>query len=437
MAMSKILLISRTGFSDQEANGITMKVLLSAWHSDEKAVFYCDVQPPDFSAACECFRTTDMDMLKAFVRKGRGKAFSESDAQETVSCRQTTDAKLKSAVPKSVPKWMKQRKYDFRLKWLREILWSVSPWGHRKLEKWIDKVSPDAVIYMVGESIYLDKLVLHICQKRNLPLVLYNCEAFRLIDIQRRKGLERKYYKYIKRLYAKLNRLACFAIYNCEMLKEGYEQAYSSCPPSMVAYNSSDIGSEEYRAQGKPVITYFGNLGVGRTDSLIKMAKVLSEIDSTFHIDVYGKARQSDEDLIHQQKNLSYHGFISAEKLQAVIDHSDILLHTESFQPDIAEKLQYAFSTKIAQCLHAGRCLLSYIPKESASAQYLLKEECAVVATNEIELKEAWKLLLFDSQKRTEYAEAAREIGEKNHDAEITSKHVRTSIESAISKANS
>lgn len=230
---------------------------------------------------------------------------------------------------------------------------------------------------------------------------------------------------------------ACYVIYNCEMLKEGYEQEYSACPPGMVAYNSADIDCAEYTAQGKPVITYFGNLGVGRTDSLIKMAKVLFEIDPSFHIDIYGKARQSDEALICQQENLSYHGFISAEKLQTVIAQSDILLHTESFQPDIAKKLQYAFSTKIAQCLHAGRCLLSYVPKGSASAQYLLKENCAVVATNEIELRDAWKLLLFNSQKRTEYAKAAQEIGRKNHDAETTSKQVRAVIESAIAKANS
>ena len=110
--MSKILLISRTGFSDQEANGITMKVLLSAWQSDEKAEFYCDVQPPDYSAACECFRTTDMDMLKAFIGKGGGKAFCGSDAREPVYGQQITDVPLKSHGSYSIAQWMKQRKYE-------------------------------------------------------------------------------------------------------------------------------------------------------------------------------------------------------------------------------------------------------------------------------------------------------------------------------------
>lgn len=435
--MSTILLISRTGFSDQEANGITMKNLLSAWRPDEKAEFYCDVQPPDYSAAYKYFRTTDMDMLKAFVGKGSGTVFCRTTSQEPVLNSKSVDISIKTSGSSSIPRWMKQRKYDFRLKWLREILWFFSPWGHRKLENWITEVSPDAVVYMVGESIFLDKLVLHVCQKRLLPLVLYNGEAFRLIDIKKRKGLEREYYRYIKRLYSKLNRIACYVIYNCEMLKEGYEQEYTPCPKGMVVYNSADIHCSDYIAHEKPVITYFGNLGVGRTGSLIKMAEILSEIDHSVHIDVYGKAIQSDEALIRQQKNLSYHGLISADKLQTVIAESDILIHTESFQADIIDKLRYAFSTKIAQCLHAGRCLLSYIPKESASAQYLLKERCAVVATNENELREAWRMLLYNPQERVKFAKAAKEIGKKNHDVGITSKKVHAVIESAIAHYSS
>lgn len=46
-----------------------MKNLLSAWSSDEKAEFYCDVQPPDFTAADNYFRVTDIQMLTAFVGK--------------------------------------------------------------------------------------------------------------------------------------------------------------------------------------------------------------------------------------------------------------------------------------------------------------------------------------------------------------------------------
>ena len=434
--MSKILLIARTGFSNQEANGITMKVLLSAWPPDEKAVFYCDVQSPDYTACSDCFRTTDMDMLKAFLGKGGGQAFSSRAEADAIPCQYDTTIPIQTYTTHRIPQYLKQRKYDFRLKWLREILWLISPWGHARLQKWISKVAPKAVVYMVGESIFLDKLVLKICKRRNIPLILYNCEAFRLIDVLQRKGLEREYYKCIKNLYKRLYRISCLVIYNSVMLKEGYEQAYSTVVPSIVAYNSADIACADYIAKENPIITYFGNLGVGRVESLVQMARTLSEIDSSLHIDLYGKLEPKDEEEIRKQGNLVYHGFISAEKLQVVIENSDILLHTESFLPNIALKLKYAFSTKIAQCLRAGRCLLSYVPKESASAQYLLSENCSVVATNESELRDAWKELLFDTQRRTAYAKAAELVGTKNHNPSITSRYVKTCINKAISKTN-
>lgn len=65
--MGKVLLFSHNGFSDENANGITMKNLLSAWSAAEKAEFYCDVEPPDFSSAENYFRVTDMQMLTAFA----------------------------------------------------------------------------------------------------------------------------------------------------------------------------------------------------------------------------------------------------------------------------------------------------------------------------------------------------------------------------------
>lgn len=80
--MSKVLLFSRSGFSDENANGITMKNLLSAWSCAEKAEFYCDVEPPDFSAADEYFRVTDMQMLKALIGKRTEHVFRADAARE-------------------------------------------------------------------------------------------------------------------------------------------------------------------------------------------------------------------------------------------------------------------------------------------------------------------------------------------------------------------
>lgn len=126
--MSKILLFAHSGFSDQNANGLTIKNLLSAWEPEEKAECYYDVQPPDFTAAKQYFRVTDMDALKAMLGKQTQRCFTAGPTPERTS----------AGGPQSrpLPVWLKKRNYHFGVKWLREVLRMVSPWGHRRLAEW-------------------------------------------------------------------------------------------------------------------------------------------------------------------------------------------------------------------------------------------------------------------------------------------------------------
>ena len=108
--MPKILLFSHSGFSDTDANGITMKNLLSAFSPEEKAEFYCDVQSPDFTAARQYFRVTDMQVLKAFTGKRFETVFSFN--QSNVREAKENPTKV-SSQPRKIPAWLKKYKYNF------------------------------------------------------------------------------------------------------------------------------------------------------------------------------------------------------------------------------------------------------------------------------------------------------------------------------------
>lgn len=75
---------------------------------------------------------------------------------------------------------------------------------------------------MVGESIYMDRLVLRTVERTAAKLVLYNGEAYRIIDIKTRKGLERAYYRKAEKLYQRLNESSSLAIFNCTPLMDEY-----------------------------------------------------------------------------------------------------------------------------------------------------------------------------------------------------------------------
>lgn len=425
--MAKLMLVSFSGLSDHDANGMTMKAVLSAFRPEELCQFYSGTQTPDFTAAHAFFRVTDVQMMKSFL----GKKFQREFSYESDSAPEQSAGAGQQHKTGALPGFLKRRNQNFALRISRELLWSIAPWGRKKLMAWAEKEKPDALVYMVGESAFTDRLVLSLGKKLQIPLVLYNCEAYRLVDTKKRKGLDRLHHNRIKRTYRKLNERAALTIFNCASLKQCYEKAYAA-GNSMLAYNSGDLDNTPYEP-GNPVrLAYFGNLGIGRVDALLDVAKALETADPTLYIDVFGSARGGEDEKLKHISNVRFHGFVDQEKLRQVKMESDILLHAESFDPDLIPKLQYAFSTKIAQCLCAGRSLLSYAPKELISTRYLLDEGCAVVATSKEELEEKLRELVSKEEMRVHYADLAKDTAQKNHCREVMARQVREQIEAII-----
>lgn len=424
--MPRVMVFAHSGFSDSDANGITMKNLLSAFPAEDKAEFYLDVQSPDFSAAHRYFRVTDTQMVKALLGK-KTRHIYHYDPDD-----QAAGEKKSGSNAKKIPTWLKKQKYNFTLKWLREHLWSISPWGHRSLRKWMDDFAPEAVVYMVGESIFMDKLVLKTCRRYNVPLVLYNGEAFRIIDLKSRRGLERAYYRRVEKLYEKLNRRAAMVLYNCEMLRQDYEAKYPRVGQGLVVYNSAPCDHGPYTPGDDVKITYFGNLGVGRSDTLLEVAAVLDRIDPGLRLDIYGNALPEAARRFEETENIRYHGFVDAPTLHGIVEESDILLHVESFDETIIPKLKYAFSTKIAQCLCAGRCFVSFAPTGTASSRYLRSAEGALLLSDEQELEKWLTKLVHNPDLRREYAQKAAQTGRTNHNMEATAARVRRDVEGLL-----
>ncbi len=430
--MSKIFVFSYSGFSDCNANGKTYKALLKAWEPDEIMQFYCGQESPDFDFCHRFFKVTDKDMIKAFFRKNSGGYIERECTDE----KNKTVKVVQSKIDKSskFDKFLKKRKYNFVFRTLREIMWQISPWGRNNLKNKINEFNPDVIIYMVGESPFMDKLVLKTVKKRNTPLILYNCEAYRIVDLKTRKGLERAYYKKNQKLYTKLIQFAELIIYNSDFLKKSYCEKYSFDKTQAICLNSSmfDIGEYSLPQNKEPNITYFGNLGVGRVESILDVATALRDIKPNLKIYVYGNANEEKIDLMKNHPNIEYRGYVDQQKLRTIREEADVLLQVESFDKKIVPKLKFAFSTKIAQCLCSGRCLLSYAPKDMAATQYLIDNDCACIATSFEELKMALKKLLTEPELIQRYAQKAKLTAIKNHNVKNNSQKLRLLIEESI-----
>ena len=403
---------------------MTILSLMSAYSKDNLIQLCRSTDEKNFSFARSYFCVTDREMLTSFFFK---KARGIYDCPQNQTESSNMDISTSSA---ELSKGLRKNNYNFVLRWLRELLWIIAPWGKRKLLKWVKENNPQVIVYMVGESISNDIDVLRIVKKRKIPFVLYNCEGYRTINVDERKGIEKFFYKTVEKSYKKLQRLSGLVIYNCGYIKNRYQAMYKAPEKSIIAYNSASFDTTPYliKPEKKLTISYFGNLGVGRVASIMEIADFLMECHPDLKIDVYGRPSERDEQLMSRHPSIVLHGFVGQDTLLKVRENSDILLHTESFDPDIVPKLKNAFSTKIAQCLCSGRCLLTYAPIDMASTDYLLTEACACVASSKEEMKAKLNELIENPELRLMYANRALDSARKNHDKQITAELVKKSI---------
>ena len=425
--MKKILVISRDCFSQTNANGKTLESLLNSFKKDELMQFYTGVNNPDFEFCDSYFRVTDMQMMKSFFKKPVV-TVKERTYSECLNAKNSHEFESKI--------WSSLRKinYNFAIRFLREILWKVSPNWRKRFYRWLEMEKPKAILYMVGDSFFLDYLVIEVAKRFKIPIILFNVEAYRIIDCKERSGFDRLYNYKSERSYDKLQKLSALTIYNCNIIKNSFQSFYSvQNENALIAYNAHLFDVENYiPIKGRCNIVYFGNLGVGRVSSIIEIADTIKNISPNKKIDVFGKASDVDKQRLLFHPNINYHGLVGQDVLYKVKKDADILLQVESFVPEITKKLKYAFSTKIAQCLCAGRALLSYAPIETASTVYLKAENAAVITYNKSTLREELIKLIKHAEYRTEYANKALATAKRNHNSVEIGKVVKQRIEQIL-----
>ena len=422
--METILVISFNGFSETNANGKTLQALLSDYGAENLLQFYRGNEKIDFAFARSYFHVTDKEMLKSFFMKRPAGVYTDTEKCENGggAAVPSQSAALSSA--------LRKHNYNFLLRWTRELLWCIAPWGKKKFFRWLDEQNPKAIVYMVGESIFEDRLVCKIAKRKNIPVVLYNCEGYRLVDLQQRHGVERLFYRTVERSYRKLQKRTSLVIYNCQYLKRKYQQKYTTPENATIALNAAAFDTTVYGAKEKETlsIAYFGNLGVGRVPSLLQVADTIHHLRPGQKIDVYGSPSQEDAVKLGNHPAIVLRGFVNQETLQKVRENADILLHVESFDSQIVPKLKNAFSTKIAQCLCSGRALFTYAPKDMASTEYLLSEGCACAACSQSEMEQKMQMLLTSATLRKKLADQALSVARQNHDLKKTAQRIRTMI---------
>jgi glycosyltransferase involved in cell wall biosynthesis len=196
-------------------------------------------------------------------------------------------------------------------------------------------------------------------------------------------------------------------------------------------YVPTEVNAISARNERKQKIFYAGNLGLGRAEQLVLMGRAIKSLGRTdiTHIDVYSsEVREELTSLMTEENGIVFHGEVSSDHILRLMNENKYVIHTESFDMDYKTRVMYSVSTKIADCLSCGACIIAFGPTEVASIDYLNRSGAAWIIENEETLTAKLRELFEDDEKSAVIVSNALELSEKNHNNKKVAKAFKNSI---------
>lgn len=382
----KLLIISNNALQLSNSNGRTLIKLLNNVSKNNIAQF-CLSGIPDFNFCDKCFILTDNDALDAIFSRKKfiNKSFIKNQTSFEINV-------LKNK------KTSKKITRNCRNMVIRNLIWKTYFWWTKELDFFIKSFAPNVILFQAGDAPFMIDITLKISKKFNLPIIVFNSENFVLkkymySSIKKQNFWHLILHKSLKTKYKKLVKKAKSFVYSTEYLKEEFDKKYNS--NSFVIYTSSNMNKLIPIKHDGFIISYIGNLGVGRYLALAEIAEVLDKFFPMMKLQIFGKFENDEEkQYVCKFSSVIYKGLISYEEIPFQMQKSDLLLHCESSER--IENLKGAFSTKIADSLSCGIPFLVYASREYPFVKYLIKNDAALIASNQNELIETLSLCLKD-----------------------------------------
>ncbi|MBQ8907579.1 MAG: hypothetical protein IJY71_03225 [Clostridia bacterium] len=425
----KVLVISHNVFCQTSNMGKTLSAYFEGWDKAELAQIYVHSEVPTSDICHNYFRFTDSEIIKSIFTRKSGTVLTEKDIK-----RDRVDSRIDTGNAAAL--YQKARRRTPFIYFARNLWWKLGKWKTKKLLKWVDEFSPDIIFLASGDYAFIYDIALKLAKYKNIPLVvscmddyyLYNKNAGRLGG----KLVHRRFMKQVNKTMAYAS-----AIYPiCDKMAKDYGALFQK--PCHVLCTPSTIEKPLAYEKGN-AISYIGNLGYHRNRQLIAIGKALKSLaldGKPSCIDVY--SAETDEEILAElteENGICFHGKISGDEVLRIMGESRIVIHTESFNERTRKMVAYSVSTKIADSLASGTCLLAYGPAEIASIEYLKENKAAFCITEEAELEEGLVSLIGSSELQSALVQNALALAKQRHSGSINRQMIKDTLEEIIKQA--
>lgn len=428
MVEPRVLVVSHNVFSSSGNMGKTMMHMLAGIPPDNLAQLYFHQEIPTRRCCLHYFRMTDSNILHSlFTRKTEFRVFDASDIDESAVQSRTDTGWLAKVYQFS------RRRTSF-IYFLRDTMWRFGKWKTKALLEWVQAFAPNVIFLAAGDYAFPYRIAIWLSDFLHIPIGMWCADDFYIEPLNHGPFFRRIQCQQLVKLARKVIHRGGTIVTISDMMQRDYARLFQV--PTKTIRISSAINHYSLPADFRSGVVYVGNLGINRIVPLTELGRALraAAITGFETINVYSGERNSTIlQQINKGNGLTYCGCISEREVERLLGTSKFIIFTEAFDNKSICRTKYSLSTKIAESLRSGACILAYGPSEIAAIDYLRRYRAAYILEKAEELPNAIRHLCEEANEYSHYTLCAQSLAEQFHSAEVNEECLRDIFVEAIS----
>lgn len=402
------------------------------WEKENLAQIFSNTKAPCKGHCGTLYQITDYRILKRWMgsKEDTGRVFRYEELEESWN---NTDLELDSNAAETA--YRIGRKHSAGTHLLRGLLWRKKFWCTKALNDWMDAFKPECVFLSFSDDYFINDIALYAAKRYDIPIVSSIGDDYYFNKHFSLNPIYQLYKETYKALIRKVLAWRGSAIYISDKIRDKYNGEFGL--DGETVYLTSTVKRKEFRIIDKknPLITYFGNIRMGRNESLNMIADALGKINPSYRMEVY--SNEKDEKyygIFSKNPYVVYGGSIPYEAVQERMQNSDITVVVEGFKPEDIELSRYSLSTKAADALASGVAILAFGSQECGIIEYLQSTNAATVCTEKSELEQEIRRILLDSDLQKKHYDEAVRMTQAHHNLKSSTAVFERVVSRAIGK---
>ena len=299
---------------------------------------------------------------------------------------------------------------------LRKLLWRNKLWCTDEFNQWLDDFKPECVFLSFSYDFFIPQIADYISKRYNIPIVSSIADDYYFNTYISINPLY-YWYKYsYRRMIKDLLTRNHYAIYISDKIRDKYNNHFGLIGDTV--YLTSEVPRRPFAPVNKemPLITYFGNIRMGRNHSLNAIGNALGHINGNYRLEVY--SAEKDPKVykeLEDNPNIYYGGTIPYLEVQKRMVGSDVTVIVEGFKESEIRYSRYSLSTKAADALASGATILTYGSPECGIVEYMVSTGASFVCSDSTSLVSVIENMLSNTELQKQYYNRQIIITEQNH----------------------